>query len=69
MSDKKKIEEGWAKPGKSRKFHYFRGVRCLCGGWLFFGSLDKDNPKADNPQNDCAKCSRKRKKEREVLDE
>ena len=52
----KKLTEGWAQPGYSKRFHYFRESRSLCMAWLFTGSLEADNGKPSSI--DCKKCRR-----------
>jgi hypothetical protein len=52
-------------PGRSKKFHYFRGGRSLCGGWGFFGELDADNNAIEekcDPET-CKQCWSKRQRE------
>lgn len=49
--------EGWGKPFNSRKFHYFRNGRSLCGKW-FFLSKDLERGKEEHPEN-CRTCANK----------
>lgn len=51
------VNEGWCQPWKSRKWHYFRNGRSLCGKWGFPGRLTAGMD--DSPDN-CAVCKRKR---------
>ena len=57
------LKEGWGHPGhyQSRKWHYFREARSLCGKWMFTGVLEQGSD--DSPDN-CASCKRKRAKEK-----
>ena len=59
MSEENKPGEGWMWPPQSRKVHYFKNKRSLCGKFgAFFGEeLDPDYGK-DTP-DDCAICRRK----------
>lgn len=43
---------GWAKPDKSRVFHYFINSRSLCGKWSHFGS----STGAPSMQKRCKPC-------------
>ena len=49
----------------SRKAHYFRESRSLCGQWVYFGSSYTQNQKPGSP-DDCAECARRRTKEVET---
>ena len=60
-------DEGWAEPTKSRKYHYFRNGRSLCGRWGFFGELQGDEPYAKS-ECDCRECWRRREKEWKAAD-
>ena len=53
-----KREEGWFKPGCSRKFHYFVEGRSLCLKWGIPGELDQDNGNKDALNEDCITCFR-----------
>ena len=53
----KATEGGWGKPANSRKWHYFRDSRSLCGRWAYSGDLDSED--VVSPDN-CAACYRKR---------
>lgn len=58
-------DEGWAMPGASRKFHYFRKQESICKKWWFVpqdGYQVMDDLIA-GPE-DCAACVRKLQKER-----
>lgn len=53
--------EGWYGPPRSRKFHYFRNARSLCGKWMVFVA-DSQVPwgVALGPATqDCAACTKK----------
>lgn len=53
--------EGWYGPPNSRRFHYFRGGRALCGKWMVF-MADAEIPYdcAYGPASgDCATCKKK----------
>jgi len=55
------MSEGWAQPLNSKKFHFFREGRSLCGKWAFLSEdLDDDNEEVDSP-DDCRECLRRRK--------
>jgi len=56
-----KSKEGWGSILDSRKDHYFRNSRSLCGKWFCTSKeLDQNDKKC---VNDCAACRRKRDKE------
>jgi len=66
------FKEGWAMPSeRSKKFHFFRDGKSLCGKWAtWLGSLEPDsgfpgiNYGLDpGSEADCAACGRKRIKE------
>lgn len=63
---KRSTREGWGHPVSTRKFHYFRDSRSLCGRWMFTGDLEPDGPKGPD---DCAACRRKRDAETNQSDE
>ena len=53
-------DEGWVWFVNSRKAHYVRDGRSLCGGWVYLGrSFEQGND--DSPDN-CAACKRKLEK-------
>lgn len=54
--------EGWAWPVNSRKAHYFRESRSLCGRWGFFGSAFDPSQQGQSP-DDCTDCRRRRDRE------
>jgi len=60
-----KMNEGWTWLINSRKWHYFRDSRSLCGKFALFdpmsGDLERGND--DSPDN-CAACKRKLEKEK-----
>ena len=50
-------ESGWGFPQNSRKAHYFRESRSLCGKWLYFG---RNLGEAAGPgPDDCKACWKK----------
>ena len=57
--------EGWGFPAASRKAHYFKAGRSLCGKWLYQGNLDINQQMSDTPgPDDCRQCHRRLMKER-----
>ncbi len=54
--------EGWTWLLNSRRWHYFRGGRSLCGGFMLLSSKALEQGEDDAPEN-CAACRRKRLKE------
>ncbi len=71
VSRSKPKPEGWGFPSQSRKAHYFRTGRSLCGKWgQFAGYPELDGTKAILPSpDDCAVCRRKLDKLRSVAAE
>lgn len=61
MSD---TTEGWGFPLASRKAHYFRDARSLCGKWLFTGRLEPPENTWKTGPDDCVPCRRALDKER-----
>jgi len=60
-------EEGWFKPKNSRLWHYFRGVRSLCGKWYFHKNLQEE-PLLNAPEGEpCGTCLRKLRNPNEEL--
>lgn len=57
-------EEGWDKPGLSRKWHYFRGLRSLCGHWMLGNTGDRELGNDDHADN-CTACRKALKREQE----
>ena len=55
------MTEGWGRPYKARKWHYFRERRSLCGRWLFSGT-DLEQGTDEHPDN-CKVCRRELAKE------
>jgi hypothetical protein len=55
----KSQDEGWGRPGLSRKFHYFKNMESLCGKWMYRPSwgYEPDDGKAD--KDDCSSCRKK----------
>lgn len=55
MTAAERPAEGWGSPNASRKWHYFRGTRSLCGRYgMNDGKLYPDN---DTPgPDDCKTC-------------
>jgi hypothetical protein len=54
------LTEGWVWFFNSRKAHYIKEHRALCGRWLYLGS-GYEQGKDDSPDN-CAECKRKLQK-------
>jgi len=50
------VSEGWGWPGRSRKAHYFRENRSLCGQWFYTGPLEEGK---DRSPDNCAACVKK----------
>ena len=62
------MSEGWARPLNSRKYHYFKEGRSLCGNWLFLSKdLSPDDP-ANDSKDDCKACMKKIQKIRAFSD-
>lgn len=60
-----KQAEGWTFLYNSRKWHYFRNSRSLCGRWMYLGP-DKDLQLGnDTSPDNCPTCCKKLEKERE----
>jgi len=57
-----KTNEGWGWPSNSKKAHYFREGRALCGKWLFLGKLEQGN---DDSLDNCTACKKALQKENE----
>lgn len=57
--------EGWAKPWRAQKFHYFVDGRSLCRAWGMLGNeeLEQDTGKTQ-AEDDCARCARAMEKRR-----
>jgi hypothetical protein len=55
-------KEGWALPGFSRKWHYFRkDGPSLCGKvGFYFGAREQGN---DDSKDNCAECRKRKAKE------
>lgn len=55
---------GWARPAKSRKYHYFARdeVTSICRRWMYSGEREPDS--FESP-DDCAVCRRKLNKGKE----
>lgn len=63
--EQKKLGEGWGWPMLSRKCHYFRDGRALCGKWLYTGEYTPDTKNAT--PDDCATCLKKRQSEKQKV--
>jgi hypothetical protein len=61
-----KRKEGWAFLWNSKKVHYFRESRSLCGRWLCFSMEFYPDENLNSPDN-CAECRRRRTKELEKM--
>lgn len=59
------MEEGWTWLINSRKWHYFRDGRSICGKFMLLGNPELE-PFGDKSPDNCAACQRKRLKELEV---
>lgn len=59
MSNKR----GWAILSNTRKYHYFDTDQTvsLCGRWLMWGYVSRDDSKDDHPEN-CVSCRKKKAK-------
>lgn len=57
--------EGWGFTGTSRKAHYFRDGRSLCGKWGFRRSSAPHEPDTGPSPDDCAACRKALDKEKE----
>jgi hypothetical protein len=56
---------GWAKPGLSRKWHYFNNsTASLCRKWLFKGLSEEYDDNNHYDSQNCAICKRKVLKEK-----
>ena len=55
------MSQGWARPERSRKWHYFhQDIRSLCMKWMFFGGgHEKGN---DTSPDNCKECRRRKEK-------
>lgn len=53
--------EGWGGLVNSRKWHYFKGIKSLCGRWMCLSLVDLEQGNDDSPSN-CAACRKKLKK-------
>lgn len=54
-------KEGWTWLINSRKDHYFRDCKSLCGKWMIFGSNSLEKGMSNNA---CATCKKKLEKEK-----
>ena len=62
MAKKPEEKIGWGFPSQSRKWHYFRAGRSLCGkfGWFDRDPLELGN---DNSPDNCMACKKRLQKE------
>jgi len=65
MSAETKPTEGWTWLYNSRKWHYFRDGKALCGNWMLLRDPTDGYAADDDSPDNCAACARKRAKERE----
>lgn len=66
MSAERNPTEGWTWTQNSRKWHYFREKRAICGGMLMFVHPSEGYEVGNNDSTDnCAACRRKLSKEQE----
>lgn len=57
------MNEGWVMLTNSRRAHYFRDSRSLCGAWAYFGhEFDEDT--GTGSSDDCRKCGKVLDRER-----
>ena len=56
------MKEGWGRPERSRKWHYFVGITSLCGKWMYGGERFPDG---EESERDCKACRRAYEKHRE----
>jgi hypothetical protein len=53
--------EGWTWLHNSRKWHYFKGGRAVCGGFMLLAHPSEGYQTGnDNSPDNCAACKRKR---------
>jgi hypothetical protein len=64
QKEEPKRVEGWAFLWNSKKVHYFRDKRSLCGKWLCLSMEFYPDENLNSPDN-CAECRRRRAKELE----
>lgn len=57
-------QQGWGLNGITRKVHYYKDRRSLCGKYGSIGVIDLEDDKDDHPEN-CADCKKRVKKLRE----
>ena len=55
-----KAKEGWGWPALTRRAHYFRQARSLCGRWMYQGELTQGN---DDSNDNCTTCKKLYQKE------
>lgn len=53
--DEGEPEQGWAWPEDSRKAHYFRAKRALCGKWAWWGPLHDSGYHDSDTCKECKK--------------
>ena len=54
-------KEGWARLFNSRKDHYYRDGKSLCGKWMILGSNSLEKGMSNNA---CSACKKKLEKEK-----
>lgn len=52
------LKQGWHRPQNSRKWHYYNpDGRSLCGKWVLFGGIIRqENQALKTSDDDCGKC-------------
>mgnify|MGYP003387276206 CR=1 FL=1 len=61
MTRETNATEGWTRPSNVRKWHYYRGLRSLCGKWmLFVHAMEGYEVGEDDHSENCAGCKRAR---------
>lgn len=64
MAEVDKAKEGWTWTQGSRKWHYYRERRAICGGMLLFVHPSEGYELGNNDSKDnCAACKRRIAKE------
>jgi hypothetical protein len=50
------MSEGWAKPPRATKRHYFVDGRCFCGRWEYIGLFECDRRSDRTRADNCNVC-------------
>lgn len=56
-----RLNNGWAMPGRSTKYHYFVDGISLCGKWMYVGQTEQDSA-SGRRSDDCHGCWAKRQR-------